>query len=166
MLCNSDDPNRCQGSTSKGQCRHLALPGSEYCERHTQGNSMIKNYLLRDAALAQEVERHGASDAVKSLKEEIAISRTLLERRLNSIKDHGDLIAATGQIVTLLTTIERLVSSCHKMEKSLEILIGKDRVLALAQVVVRVLLEELEGLEGYEQIVDRVGARLIEELER
>jgi hypothetical protein len=125
---------------------------------------MAKNYLLRDAALSQEVERHGASDAVKDLKEEIALARTLLERRLNSIKDQGDLIAATGQIVTLLTTIEKLVSSCHKIEQSLGILIGKERVMDLAKTVVTILLEELDGVEGYEGIIDRVGERLVSEL--
>jgi len=48
-------------------------------------------------------------EEVKSLRDEIALARMLIERRFNLIKDDADLISACGSLNTLLLTVGRLM---------------------------------------------------------
>lgn len=123
----------------------------------------MRNYFLDDVNFQQEVGRH-ITDDLKSLTEEIALARTLLERRLNGIKDDAELIASTAQITNMLLTIEKLVSSCHRIEQSLGVLIGREKVVELAKAVAEILLEELQDVPGYEAIIDRISTKLMSAL--
>ena len=161
------DPRRCKGATSTGQCMNVAEPGSDYCKSHsgrdrTEENN-LKGYLLakaqdqaRLASLSDDLE------PVKELRDAIALQHMLIERRWNMIKNDGDLLQACGPLNQMLQNMDRLVSSCHKIEQNLGHLLAKHAVLALAKRMVEIIVEELEGIEHYEEIVDTITARLID----
>ena len=159
-MCNLARPNRCQSVTENGQCLRDALEGSQYCKTHAKGKKGLdpemRQYLLTEAQMKASTDRHGAVEQIKSLREEVAIARSLVERRLNMIETDSDLLAACGPVNSLLLTIERLVTSCHKLEESLGDLLAKAAIPKLAQALIAVIIKELENVDDYETIVDRI----------
>jgi hypothetical protein len=139
----------------------------DYCKYHG-GRSLaeqegMRSYLLakaddkaRLAMLSDELE------PVKELRDSIGLLHMMIERRWNAVKDDNDLLQACGPLNQMLQNMERLVSSCHKIEQNLGQLLAKQAILALAKRMVEIIVEELEGIEGYERIVDNITARMID----
>ncbi|MGH7194650.1 MAG: hypothetical protein ACREJM_14120, partial [Candidatus Saccharimonadales bacterium] len=155
------DPNRCKGATRSGQCRHKALTGSDYC--HGCGKlwdneaallEQKRQYNLTEAHYRVRLEQLAEHSDVKSLRDEIALTRLLIEKRFNLIKTDTDFINACGQINTLLLTAERLNKSAHAIEQSLGVLLSRDTVLRLGQAIIEVLADELKTLPDHEELID------------
>jgi hypothetical protein len=161
------DPNRCQYVTSKGQCIHLAVERSRYCEVHEfSGKEKIRkerlrHYLLANPDLAARYNRHSAIEEVKNLRDEIALARAMIGKRLDAVENNSDFLAACGTVNSYLKTVEKLVSSCHKMEISLNTLLSKASIFTLGQEIVSILVDELSQIDNYEEIVDKISERII-----
>lgn len=154
------DSRRCQGPKSDGQCQNVAEDGSAYCQA-CGGKSLaparrLRQYLLAKAQDSTRLAQFAEHEEVKSLRDEIALARMLIERRFNLIRDDADLIAACGSLNTLLLTVERLVKSAHAIEKSLGTLLARSAVLRVGQQICQIIVDRLEGIPNYEQIVDAV----------
>ena len=97
-----DDPRRCKKSTAKEQCWNQAVPGSDYCPAHggtSGGLSRDKRmYLLSKAAERARLAQLAEHEQIKSLREEIALVRMMVERRFDAIQNENDLIAAFGPL--------------------------------------------------------------------
>ena len=160
------DPNRCQGAAPDGQCWNRAEPGSDRCRVHggrdKEAEQDKRLYLLTKAQHRMRLAQLSEHEQIKSLRDEIALARMLIEERFNRIKNDSDLLAAFGPINTALLTVERLVKSAHAIEQNLGSLLSKPSVLALGQSISRIIVEELEGVENYEAIVDRINHRIVE----
>jgi len=119
--------------------------------------------MLSNHEIAHAAGRHSTSEQIKSLREEIALCRALVERRLNMVEEgnSADFLAACGQVNTLLLTIEKLVSSCHRLETSLGVLLSKAAVLDLAREIVGVLVNELQGIDNFEEVIDRISEQIL-----
>lgn len=167
-----EHPNRCAAVNSRGQCLNFGvqLPSGDYganCLVHG-GNKQVdsakaaslRNYNLTRwrAQLQQKVD----SDGIKSLRDEIGILRVVLEERLNRCKDAHDLILQSGPISDMVMKIERVVSSCHKLEGSMGQLMDKQAILQFASVVIDIISEnisdELVLNTISEQLITAVGA--------
>jgi len=143
------------------KCNAEAMDHCDYCEKHAGLTGPLRSYILSFEPLEESRSRHAASE-VSNLRDEIAITRALVEQRLNLISNNSELLAACGQVNSLLLTIEKLVQSCVKTEEKLGALLSKTAVVELATDMVTILSEELKAIEGYEAIVDRVGMRVME----
>jgi len=87
----------------------------------------LRNYqLTRFNARLQQL---GDSGEIKSLRDEIAILRMLMEERLNQCRDQMDLIYQSGPISDLVLKIEKVVTSCHKLELSTGSLLDKQAIM-------------------------------------
>lgn len=161
------DPHRCKAPAPDGQCRNRAAHGSEYCETHGGIDHLPaeqkRGFLLakaqdqtRLASLSDDLE------PVKELRDSIAITHMLIEKRWNLIRNDGDLLMACGPLNQLIQTMERLVNSCHRIEQNLGELLARHAVLALAKEMVEIVIDEIEGIEDYEAIIDRITNRLID----
>jgi hypothetical protein len=167
--CHNDDPDRCQGVTERGQCTQLATEGSQFCTRHSRKpgakveSDRLRHYLLSNPMLQAKMDRQFGVEEVRSLREEIHLARVMIETRLDLIEpdDKGEMLAAFSSINTYLQTIEKLTSSCHKMEISLGSLLTKSSVFALGQDMVGILADELQGIDNYEEVIDRISERLV-----
>ena len=165
------DPNRCQGQAPDGQCRTKSEPSDKYCRLHGSGQHLAEKAEKRSFLLAKASDRARLAavsdelEPVKELRDSIALQHMLIEKRYNLIRDNdngADLLAACGPLNQMLQTMERLVSSCHRIETNLGELLARHAIIALAKDMVAIVVDELEGIEDYEAIIDRITERLIE----
>lgn len=158
------DPRRCKASAGDSQCRDVAAPGADYCLCHQgvdQTNAQsTRLYLLAKADSQRRLLQLADHEEIRSLREEIAIIRMLIEGRMNLIKNDNDLLIQSGAINSLVLTIERLVKSAHTIEQNLGILLSKSAVISLGQTICKIIVEELDGIERYEEIVDSIMTRI------
>ena len=161
------DPRRCQSTLPEGQCMSVAEHGSRNCK--VQGGvdrlpaEQRKGFLLAKADdQSRMVTISDSLEPVKELRDTIALTHVLIEQRYNLIKNDADLLMGCGPLNQLIQTMERLVNSCHRIETNLGELLARQAVLALAREMVAIVIDELQGIEGYEEIIDRITERLID----
>jgi len=144
-----DDPHRCQQAMGHQQCVNIAVEGGVKCLAHgghkeleSQRNKSMRMYRLGQwQARANEMTDHVG---IKSLREEIGILRILLEERFSQCQgDRFNLLLQAGPIGDLILKIEKVVTSCHKLEASMGEHIEKSQLLMFAAEVVAVIGEVL-----------------------
>jgi hypothetical protein len=101
-------------------------------------------------------------EPVKELRDSISLLHMMIERRWNATKNDSDLLQACGPLNQMLQNMERLVTSCHKIEQNLGQLLAKHAILELGKKMVEVMMDELEGIDDYEATIDRITARIID----
>jgi hypothetical protein len=161
-----DDPRRCPTVTALGQCMLMKTEGQEHCPMHS-GRAIaavparaLNNYRIQK--FNTRLEELVNSGGIKSLRDEIAILRMLIEERVNFCKDSHDLILASGPISDLATRLEKLVTSCHKLEGSMGELMDKQALMHFATRVVDIITEEIQNDILIEKISDRILAAMAE----
>lgn len=163
----ANDPNRCQRTIPGGQCTKPAIPGSLFCAIHTprldNSAAMIRHYNLTNERLGEAAGRHSANSEIKSLREEIAITRAIIEMRLNSVSTEAELAAAMPAIHSYIVAIEKLVSSCHAMETKLGKLLDKTSIMSLAQRLISIIADNLgPEVPGRDEIVEKIARAIID----
>lgn len=154
---------RCEHTSKSGQCYHTAVEGSKFCADHCrdpQAGSK-RQYMLNKAIYQQRYSAFAESDDLRTLKDEIAILRMVMQERLNMIGSDSEMLASCGQIASLAVTIERLVKSCHTLESRLGSLLAKPTLLGIANDMVQILLQELADQPNYEVLVDKISERIL-----
>ena len=151
-----------------GQCKREAVPGQANCALHTEKLAGDPQKFSKRMYMIQNHDRRvrhatfSDHDELRTIREEIAIARTLLEERLNTIKTDADLIAACGPLNTLLLTIERLTTSCLKLDTTTGNLMARPTLLRIASDTVAIILQELKDIPNHEEIVDKISRRMAE----
>lgn len=147
--CEPDDPNRCQGIHRNGQCRYKAIPTRKYCAMHggARGRKATLQVMKRQYQLAKwqdTVDAFADDDEVKSLRGEIGIARMVLQETITRCKDSGELLMESARIGELVSKIERLVTTCHRIESNLGMLLDKTKIMALAMQIVEIIGEHVK----------------------
>lgn len=152
-ITREDDPLRCQAINATGQCRLKVMAIGEgnytdYCIVH--GGQSQKNAFDRKQArnyridqLRSRIDEKLDADQLKSLREEICLLRLLVEERFNRCTDHTDLILQSGPISDLIMKVERVVSTCHKLEGAMGQLMDKQALLQFANQVISIISNHL-----------------------
>lgn len=147
---------QCQISGKFGQCPFLIEEGGRYCPRHKgRGAYQDKQTASRNYNLTKfqaRVEHFADSRGVKNLREEIGILRLTLEEVMNQCKDETDLVLQSQRISEIILRIEKLVTSCHKLEESTGYLIDKATLLRLAARMVTIMEEFVTDPEARAKI--------------
>lgn len=162
------DPERCQGMAAHGQCMNKRVPGTEKCKYHQA--QLIKNQQARNFRLTkwqQRVNEFADNDQAKSLREEIGILRMVLEETLQKCESSVDLVLQANKISTLVSQIEKLVVSCHKLEQSTNYLMNTDQILRFADSFLQLLencgVNDAQLLDQMSQqvplLIENIGAR-------
>ncbi len=140
----SSSPDRCHAIIPQGQCQYQQVENSEFCimhggihENRKQEKLEVRNY--RFQKYQSRINELADSSGVKSLREEIGVLRMLLEETVNMCKDSTDLLLYSSRIATLACQVEKLVSSCHKMESSLGFMMDKVTVLNISTQIVNII---------------------------
>lgn len=160
------DPNRCQGRRGAGgnQCQAIAEPGSKYCRMCGNGRPAaeekrkVTNYLL--TKFHASVQSKSTSPEITSLREEIGILRLLIETKINACNTPTDLILQSSTISDLVSKVERVVVSCHKLETNLGSYMDKAQLLDFASKVVNIIGECVGDPEVVGEISDQILALL------
>jgi len=159
------DPERCKGSCGHEQCWNRAAAGSEFCAAHNGRDKSealnMRSYLLGTVQDQARLAQFAESENIKSLRDEIALARLMVERHWSMIKTDNDFVNRAPSVNSLLLTIERLIKSSHSIEQSLQILLGRDQVIAFAQLFVQAVMDELVGIPNYEPTVERIITRIM-----
>jgi hypothetical protein len=156
-----DSPDRCQGAYTQGQCPYKSVPGSDKCHMHgghwavrkAEANSK-RAYRL--AQWQQRTEDFADDAEVKSLRGEIGILRLLMEETVRMCKDGQELLLYSSKISDLATRLEKLVSSCHRLETSTGLLLDKAAALQLASVIVSIISEHVRDEEAIDAIAQKI----------
>lgn len=162
-ITSEDDPERCQSvGRERGQCNNKRTPGSDYCLLHggnkgqgVEAVAAVRNYQL--TKFQAELERHSDMSTLKSLRNEVGILRMTLETLLNRCNDSNDLIMNSITISNLVGQIEKLVSSCHKLEGQMGQTLDKQQLMQFASQIVGIISNNLVGQEKLVgQIADEI----------
>lgn len=154
-----NDPNRCQASVGNIQCPYKAQQYKKFCPMHTSGiesgaKQNLSLYRLGKYQLrVDEIKDH---NEIKSLRSEIGIARMLLEEIIKSCQNETDLIIHHNKIANLVIQIEKLVSSCQKLEIQTSGLLDKTSALNLANTIVSILTRHITDSELISAIADDI----------
>ena len=161
LVTDPADPRRCKFSYPHEQCWREAEYGSEFCLAHGgKSTEQAENKRLMQLAEVDNRRRLmelSTHDGVKSLREAVGLTYMLIEKQVNS---DPTLLSCCGSVNNLLLTLGRLTKECHALEQSTGELLSKEAVFRLAQSMCEIVIDELQGIEGYEEIIDRIGDRL------
>ena len=158
----ADSPDRCQAVTGQGQCLNKAVSGGTHCIVHggnkqlqSQKAQGVRNYRL--TKWRAKLEQQATSPSIKSLRDEIGILRILMEERLEKCQDENELLMQSGPISDLVLKIDKVVTSCHKLEGSMGQLLDKAALIQFASRIIEVIGEVLEGQDDNLNIIaDRI----------
>jgi len=110
------------------------------------------NYKL--AKWGDELSSYLSQERVVSVRGEIGVLRLLIEEKLNKCKDASDLLFETNSISTLVTDVEKLVTSCHRLEVSMGLLVDKDVALEFGQELILVVGNHISDSHALVEIAD------------
>lgn len=166
VRCEPDNPNRCQGMAAKSQCPYLAAPGSNFCAMHG-GHAAIKS---AEAARKRvynlskwqgRIAEHANHEQAKSLREEIGILRILLEAIMEMCKDQNDLLMYSNKISDLAMKLEKLVSSCNRLEEKTGMLLDKHAALRIATQIVNIIGVHISDENVLEAVANQIAECII-----
>lgn len=135
-----DHPEKCETAS----CLNKRMEGSKFCAAHggNKGADATKARELKNYRIAKWnkklLEKKDSSE-IKSLTEEIAILREILQAHMMACNDETDLILKSQPIADLVTKIDKLVNSCNNIDKTLGNLIEKEKVVLFAKTIVDVI---------------------------
>ncbi len=164
---NADDSERCQYiRPTQGQCVNKACDGSTYCPAHggnrgaqTKQKKKLRNYQLNK--YKNRIAKKSNSSDILSLKDEIGILRLLIEEKINRCQDANDIIMMSGPLSDLIMKVERMVSSCTKLESRLGNFLDKNKIIQFAQTIVKIIAENITD----EVILETISNQILEVLD-
>lgn len=157
-----DDPRRCQSTDTHGQCWYrTADERIKMCPRHG-GNkeeaSIEKEStdMYRVNMFKARILRQKTHPEVKSLVNEVAILRMLMEEKLRMCQDDTALLLATASIGALVMNIDKVVTSCHKLEKNLGLHMDKAALLQFGGEIIQLITKEVTNKEEVRKVADGI----------
>jgi len=151
---------QCSNRKNGEQCPNRALIGKRYCNScdiligTTTKTGKLRAYRL--TKWQDRLEAFNGDNNIKCLMNEIGIARITLEGVMNSCQTENDLLANSHRIGDLTTRIEKLIASCHKIEKSSNMLLDKSSVLKLAGDIIGILGRHIPDEKIVEAIADDI----------
>lgn len=109
----------------------------------------------------QRVQELKDDSEIRSLRSEIGILRMLIEDRFKLIKDETQLMAHSSAIADMLMKVEKLVTSCTRIEKQLGELLDKGQIVQFGQEVVEII-----GSYVQPDKLEEVALKIVEVMER
>ena len=114
----------------------------------------MRNY--RFTLLQARLDELADSDGRKTLTDEVAILRGVLELHVNSCSSERELLMRSSTISELVTKIERVVSQCHKLESSLGQLLDKTAILEFTSKIIQIITDIVSDEDQLKKISDRL----------
>lgn len=162
-----DDPNRCTHTPKdgSGQCMMKAVEGGDRCPPHGGGRQLqiMKKEQLRAYAKnrwSAEIKSNANDSEIKSLREELGISRIMLNQLLDRCKDSHDLLMMSGPIDTFLKTINLIQKTSHSIEKDLNNTVGPEALAEFANSLFDIIMDEVEDANVIDRITLKLGRAL------
>ena len=159
------DPERCPspGERGEGQCTFKKVPGAKHCPKHGGLNAekraakeRVHDYRLQ--IWQERVDEFAESDKIKTLRGEIGILRMTLEMMYNRwAHDQNEFILNSNRIMSMINQIERLITTCDKLETKFGMLLDKSAALNLANGFVQIIQKYIDQPE----VIDKISGEMI-----
>ena len=151
-------PIRCQHATSLGQCTLEKLAGTNYCLIHggkgakVEESRKIRNY--RITTYQSRLDEFADNAVFGSLREETAILRLILEGIINQTQGNfTELMMQSTTISDLVIKIEKLITSCKKIEEKSGLLLDRAAALKYGNTLVDIVTRYVTDPEIIDKIV-------------
>lgn len=155
---------RCAKITSRGQCKRQAAKGSNYCTLHAKNEDLITAYKLSDPALTEDVKHH-ARASLADISQQVVLMRALVQRRLNMAGDDpASQINAMNFAASQLSSIVKSTETMVKLARESGDMLSRVEVEELVDKVVDIVGQELNAGNVDNAVVDKIAARINEEL--
>lgn len=157
-----DDPERCQATGTHGQCMYRRIRNkngilTNYCPRHSGRGQVSRNYNFA-AQFQATIGAFAESKSLKSVAEEIGLMRMMVQTIVNRCENELDLILEADRIAKLVSEINKLVISCHKMEEATGQVLSKNIVVNIAGMMINILAKHVPD----KAVLDQVGNEIYE----
>ncbi len=128
-------------------CDFLSKEGKDKCPAHAKGTHRLipaglKQYVLNNT-LGQRAGVFVSSPALKSVNEEIALSRAVLEMVLQKIKTEDDATLFIERIDKSVNTISKLILDMQKIEEKNKELLDRATVFGIGDKIIEILVDHL-----------------------
>lgn len=158
--CVPDDPLRCKAVSGTRQCGFRAAEGFDYCNFHNSGQRIAqkkdanRQYLLK--RWRAEVDHYANHPQIKSLREEIGITRLLMQSTLNKCEDANDLLIHGPRLMELTSLLASIIQTCHKMEEKTQFLVDKNQIVHLAEQIILIVSQFITDPNVLTKIADHI----------
>lgn len=166
-----DDPSdRCDFTLTNGQqCGNLAEPGVANCPLHganmqlaSQEHKSMRMYRL--AKFQKRVERFAGHDKLKTLNEEVALLRMLVEEKVKRCEDMTELLIVAGPVTDMVMKVQRLVESCDKLETKSGNLLSKQQIQSIATQLMQAVAAKINEFAEVKKLEDDDVSSLLESI--
>lgn len=162
--CKYDDEEVCPTCIEKNNgVYYKRVEGSDYCGRHGANTQIAarKKQAANQYRLQiwqQRVSEFTEGDNVKSLRAEIGILKMVLENILNQCTDASQLLLYSHKISDLVVKIEKVVTSCDRLDRHMNLMLDKSTALKLASDIVTLISNHIDDPE----VVDAISNGIID----
>lgn len=163
--CEIDDPLRCKAVHGDQQCPYKAVEGCDYCVRHGANKALASTEkqsmrMLRLAQWQSRVSELADAGGIKSLREEVGLLRLLLESTTARCQDVDDLLLSSSRISELTKDIDKVLTSCVRLEEKSGQTLDKTLAMNFAAQVIQIIGKHIKDSE----ILDMIANEIIEVL--
>jgi hypothetical protein len=158
----SRHPESCQGTVGSGPCHYRRVPGSMNCEIHGGASQVVvnkqkklENYILENH-FGQNAQRMLASPGLKTLTDELVLTRATLEGVARLIKVDQDILIYSDKISSLVRSVQTLVESTHKLQKDNKELLDRQTLYMIVDSILSVILKYVEDPAKLETLAEEV----------
>jgi type I site-specific restriction endonuclease len=128
----------------------------------------MRKYMLASAEDQGLLAKYADDDELKSLREEIALLRMIIQKTLADAQSDVEKINAYSKVSEYVVKVERLLKTCHTLDQSMGNLLAKSALRRLGQQLGQAIVERLTGIPNYESVVEALlgdMVRIIEEID-
>lgn len=156
---------KCKGKAADGgPCPNQSLPGNDRCNRcailHSNTNQHARVSAYKLGKWQNRMEALSQHENLTSLNDEIGIARMTLEAVIEKCQDPNDAIIHSHRISDMLSKIEKLATSCHKLQKSSGNLLDKGAILQLAGKIIGIIQRHITDPDIIEAIANEIIAEV------
>ena len=160
------DPRRCEANGGYGQCHFIRTNDSVYCPIHggNKNPEVVEKEKIRQYRLGKwqaRVASFADDSGIKSLRDEIGILRMTLESLMVSCQDETELLISAPRISDLVIKIEKLVSSCHRLETSTGLLLDKSSALNIGASIVNIIGSYIKDPLLIDKIANEIASSIL-----
>ena len=169
--CSPDDPRRCIGITSSGQCGFLAVDGSRFCDFHSRPaqsgkvQKAVDQFLIEREELRNPYQRFSKETNYLDMRQTIGLLKMMMERRLNHAKNKDEEIDAFRDVESYIAKLQSMAIALQKLQQQMGLVLGKDELRVFAKDIGNILNDELKGVKNKEAKIDAICERIFESLD-
>ena len=160
-----DDPRACPVCMQNGHITYAVIEGTERCPRHGGNKQLQKQNAERAMQYRVQVWQHRLKEftnanEVKSLRDEIGVLRLLMEETLKRCTSQNDLLMFSARIQSIANDIQRLVSACDKLERSMGEMMDRPTAFKFAGRLIEIIGTEISDTD----VLDRISQRILDDI--